>query len=80
MKIKKSAEHAKAAARAHTDLNIFHGIIALLEGGLISSDSYPCADRIIAICKSEGAKCLARYDRALEKLAHAPVAAGECKP
>lgn len=65
MKKKPTIEYSRAAARAHTDLNIFHGIIALLEGGLISSDSYPCADRIIAICKREGAKCLVRYDRAL---------------
>jgi hypothetical protein len=55
----------KAAARAHTDLSVFHAIINLLEGGLISSDSYPNADRIISICKKESAKCLQRYDRAL---------------
>jgi hypothetical protein len=65
MKVTKVGEAAKAAARAHTDLNIFYGIIQLLEGGLISSSSYPCADRIISICKKEGAKCLRRYDRAL---------------
>jgi len=29
---KKRSSIVKAAARAHTDLNIFYGIIALLEG------------------------------------------------
>lgn len=62
---KKPADHAKAACRAHTDLNIFYGIIALLEGGLIHQESYGAADRIIAICKSESQKCLVRYDRSI---------------
>lgn len=65
MKRTKPEDSAKSAARAHTDLNIFHGIIALLEGGLVSSDSYPAADRIIEMCKREGARCLVRYDRAM---------------
>jgi hypothetical protein len=65
MKITKTGEAVKAATRAHSDLNIFYGIIALLEGGTISSDSYPVADRIIAICKKHGSVCLRRYDRAL---------------
>lgn len=62
----------KAAARAHTDLNVFHAIIKLLEGGLISSESYPNADRIITICKKEAAKCLQRYDKALADDARLP--------
>jgi len=62
---KKRIEHCKAAARAHTDLNIFYGIIALLEGGLVSSQTYANADRIIAICKREAAKALVRYDKAI---------------
>jgi hypothetical protein len=61
----KEQEAAKAAARAHTDLNIFYGIIALLESGLIGPHSYSAADRIIAICKTHGARCVAKYDRAL---------------
>jgi hypothetical protein len=55
------------AAKAHTDLNVFAGIVALLEGGLVSSECQTTEFRIIEICKREQAKCLARYDRAVAK-------------
>ena len=62
---KRPRDYVKAAARAHTDLNIFYGIIALLEGGLISSAGDRAAQRIIEICKRQGAKSLALYDKAI---------------
>jgi len=62
---KRTPKHAETAAKAHTDLNIFYGVIALMEGGLLSADSYGDAERIIRLCKAAGAKCLARYDRAI---------------
>lgn len=67
-KPKSKIEAAKAAARAHTDLNVFEGIVQMLEGGLVSADSYPAADRIIAICRKHEQVCLRRYDRALALL------------
>lgn len=50
------------AGRARSDLNIFYGVIALLEGGTISAESHAPAERIIAICRSASAKCLRRMD------------------
>ena len=62
MKLKR--DRVKEAAVAHTDLNIFYGVIALMEGGLLGSESYADAERIISICRRAGAKCLHRYDSA----------------
>jgi hypothetical protein len=59
----------KAAAKAHTDLTVFHGVIQLMEGGLLSADSYGDAERIIKICKRASQKCLARYDQNVERAA-----------
>lgn len=56
----------KDAANALADLHIFHAIIAILEGGTIHTASHRGADRIISICKSETAKRLREYDRAVE--------------
>lgn len=53
------------ASRAHCDLNIFYGVIALLEGGTISADADADKERIIAICRSASAKCLRRHDDAV---------------
>ena len=59
---------AEDASRARCDLNILYGVIAILEGGTISSDCNRDAERIIAICKSASQKALGRYDRAIERL------------
>ena len=61
-------EHAKDAARAHTDLTIFHAVIAILEGGTIGPASSTDARRIIAHCRNAADPCLRRYDAALSKL------------
>jgi hypothetical protein len=55
----------KAAAEAHTNLNVFASIVSILEGGhLYGCYSDRAAQRIIEICKAEQSKCLARYDAA----------------
>ena len=59
---------AEEAARAHSDLNTLYGVIAILEGGTVSAHCYGATSRIIRACKTESAKCLTRYDRALAKL------------
>jgi hypothetical protein len=53
------------AATAHTDLTMFYGVVALLEGGTVSADADPDAQRIIAICKKAAGKCLRRMDDAI---------------
>lgn len=55
--------HVKEACKAHTDLNIFAAVVALMETSLLSSDSHPDEARIVALCQRAQAKCLARYDR-----------------
>lgn len=65
-----SDEHSKSmisAAHAHTNLNIFHAIIVILEGGTIyggSGSAQRTAATIIELCKAEGARQLTAYDRA----------------
>lgn len=55
-------KRAHTAAKALSDLNIFYGVIALLEGGTITADSDRGAQKIIKVCKQEARACLARYD------------------
>lgn len=55
---------AKAMVQAHTDLNIFAAIVAILEGGTVSADAQPDDFKIIKLCQRAQAKCLRRYDRA----------------
>ena len=59
---KSLAEHARQAAIARTDLNTLYGVIAILEGGTISSAHSRDVSRIIAICRTGAGKALARYD------------------
>lgn len=65
MATKRLKDRIEDAAKARCDLNIFYGVIAILEGGTISADSNSGAQRIITICKSESAKCLRRMDDAI---------------
>lgn len=53
-----------AAMRARSDLNIFAGIVAILEGGTISGGSAAAA-KIIKICKAEQQRQLRIMDRAV---------------
>lgn len=71
--IRKSlADYAQEAATAHTDLNIFGGIVALLEGGTVSADVQPHDFQIIQICKIAQQQCLHRYDQAIAALNRSP--------
>jgi len=59
-------DHIKAAAEAHTNLNVFATVVSILEGGhLYGATSDRAAQRIIELCKAEQSKCLARFDRAV---------------
>lgn len=59
--------HLDDAVKAYSDLHIFHGIVALLEGGTVSTASNSSANYIIRHCKTASAKCLDRYDAAIAK-------------
>ena len=61
-------DYAKEAARAHTDLNIFHAVINLMDGGFVSAPAGPDAQRIVRLCRDAAERCLRRYDAALAKL------------
>ena len=59
-------DYAKAAARAHSDLNVFASIATILEGGHIYRPSTQIAvEEIIAQCKDEQQEALREYDSAL---------------
>lgn len=62
---------AKDAAEARSDLNIFYGVIALLEGGTVSARSNPHDFKIIDRCRKASEQCLRRYDRAMAALERA---------
>ena len=56
-------------AEAHTDLVIFDAIENLLDSSLVTTETQSAADRIIAICQKEKARCLKRYDAAVAGVA-----------
>lgn len=60
--------HAKKAAQAHSNLNIYHAVIALMEGGLLYDGRHKTADKIVALCKQQASKELQIYDAAIGKL------------
>lgn len=51
------------AADALKDLNMFYAIIALCEGGLISSDYNAETQRIIGLCGLASARALETFDQ-----------------
>lgn len=59
---------AKQAAVARSDLNTLYGVIAILEGGTVSSHVSREVERIIKTCKTASQKALDRYDDAIGKL------------
>lgn len=62
-----ASQAAKLAAEAHSNLNLFASVLALMESGLVygnSGDSQGVtARKIIALCKAETRKQLTVYDR-----------------
>lgn len=65
MSEKTRKDHIEAAAKAHTDLNLLHAIIALCEHSLFSTDCHGVERHIVKYCMAEGDKCLRRYDEAM---------------
>lgn len=57
------------AAEARSNLNIFHAVIAILEGGTIcaSASAQRTCNKIITLCQQEAARQLKAYDQALER-------------
>jgi len=64
---KEIRDHITEAAVARCDLNVLYGVVALLEGGTMSSECQVAIQRIIATCQREGQKCLRRYDKAIDR-------------
>jgi hypothetical protein len=67
---KKSTRDAELqnACRAHSNLIVLAGVVKLLEGGLLYSESFPTAEKIIALAKKEQQRCLGLYDKARERV------------
>ena len=64
-----NADHAKEAAYAHSDLNVFGAVVALMEGGtLYTSGGHQAASKIIRLCQTEMQRQLRAYDKALERI------------
>lgn len=63
----KRNEHAREAAQAHSNLNTFGAVVAILEGGLVyghgDGSAKTTANKIINICQAEMQKQLRMYDR-----------------
>lgn len=57
-------DYVVEAAEAHTNLNTWHSVIALLEGGSLYGGRHGAAERVISIAKSEAAKELKLFDKA----------------
>lgn len=68
MKRKSAKDFIKDAVEAHTDLNIFEAVVAILEGGTVSARAQPYDFRVIALCMRAEQQCLRRYDRAISAL------------
>jgi hypothetical protein len=62
-------EPIRIACEAHSDLNIFAAVIAILEGGTIyTSSGYSAASKIVKLCKAETQKQLRQYDLAVAQV------------
>jgi hypothetical protein len=63
---------ASEAAKAHTNLNTFESVIALLEGGTIytvgGQSAYRTVTKIIKLCKDEQQRQLSIYDSAMSAI------------
>ena len=57
-----ATDYVKDCCAAHTDLNILYSIIAILEGGCVSSKMDITKSKIIKLCKSEAQNRLREYD------------------
>jgi hypothetical protein len=57
-----------AAMSAHTNLHVFGAVVAILEGGTLSSYSGSAVRRIINICNKEQQRQLTLMDKAVAAL------------
>lgn len=65
----RAEDWAKRATRAHTNLNAFASLVALIEGGVFyGSETHAATRRITAICLKQQAKYLREYDRAVARI------------
>lgn len=68
----------RRAAAAHTDLNTFHIIIQILEGGtLYLPASHEAAQKIVRMCKTEAQRSLRAYDAAKKAIVLSATSNGE---
>lgn len=67
---KRQKQLIREAVEAHSDLNIFAAVVAILEGGTMSAGAQPDDFKLIAMSKLAQDRCLARYDRAMGLLGH----------
>lgn len=58
----------KKAAEAHSNLNTYAAVVALMEGGLIYGIRHAAATKIIRICKQEQQHFLRVYDGLLAQI------------
>lgn len=63
-------KNINAATHAHTNLNTFHSIVVILEGGTLYGDESKSgnktANKIIELCKAEQQRQLKIYDEAIK--------------
>lgn len=71
----------KDAVEAHSNLNTYAAVVALLEGGTVHGGRHGPASRIIAICKKAQQDELIRFDRARDGIlfALAPATDGQIR-
>lgn len=55
----------KAAMDAHTNLTIYEGIVAILEGGTLSGNVGGMPEKIIRLCRAEQRRQLQLMDKAV---------------
>lgn len=64
--MKKRGELVAKAAGHHSTLNIFSGVISLLEGGTVADPGANTTSyKIIRLCKAECQRQLKKYDKAV---------------
>lgn len=62
-------DHIETAAKAMADLHVFAAIRALCENSLVTKHAHEAERKIRAICNTETAKALRRYDVAVRRAA-----------
>jgi hypothetical protein len=67
--VRRSRDYARLAAEAHTNLNVFHALANMVEGGtLYGARPQSAAAKIVRLCRYAAAKELAAFDHAMERI------------